>query len=145
MSITINLMNNQSDINVVSKTLTTLSSVTGVLRDETSILKPTVLIEGTIPTNCNYFQIPDLARYYYITDITSVRNNLFRISGRVDVLQSYSTQIRECEAIIARQQSDWNLYVDDGAFKVYQNKNFLLKQFPSGFSTQEFVLAVAGG
>ena len=47
-------------------------------------------------------------------------------------------------AIVKRQENRWNLYLDDGSFKVYQNPMVLTKAFPQGFTTQEFVLAVAG-
>lgn len=144
MSITINLIKNKSDTNVLTKSLETLSTITGVLKDDTDILNPSILIEGSLPTNCNYFQIPDFNRYYFITGLESVANDLFKITGHVDVLSTYADSIRNCSGIIARQESEYNLYVDDGSFKVYQNPTFSIKQFDSGFNTAEFILAVAG-
>lgn len=141
---TIELQQNSSDINVLSKIVTTLSSVNGTLKNATSIIRPTIQIEGTLPTNCNYFTIPDFGRSYFIDDVTSIHNNIFEISGHVDVLYTYAAQIRACSGIIARQQNKWNLYIDDGTFKTYQNELITIKKFPSGFQTQEFVLAVAG-
>lgn len=144
MSLTINLMNNSSDTNVVSKSTSTLSSVSGVLKESTSIINPTIKIEGVLPTTCNYFYIPDFGRYYYITDIVSISNDIFEISGHVDVLMTYAAQLRSCSGIVARQQNNYNLYLDDGSFKTYQNPRFKKINFPSGFSDMEFVLAVAG-
>lgn len=144
MSLTINLMTNLSDENVLSKNLTTLSTVTGTLRDRCSILNPIILIEGALPTNCNYFQIEEFNRYYYIKDVVSVRNNLFEISGHVDVLKTYESQIRACTGIVLRQKEKYNLYLDDGVFKTYQNPTFRLEVFDSGFTDWNFVLAVAG-
>lgn len=144
MSITIHLMTNNSDDNVLSKNLTTLATFNGTLKDTTSILTPSVKIEGSIPTNCNYMYIPDFNRYYFIDNISSIVTNIFEISGHVDVLKTYENEIRGCTGIIARQQSAWNLYVDDGAFKTYQNEIIKVSTFPNGFDTQEFVLAVAG-
>lgn len=145
MSITLTLMQNMSDNNVLNKSLTTLSTITGTLKDKTSIINPVITVEGAIPTNCNYFYIPNFGRYYYINDISSVHNNIYEISGHVDVLKTYNSQIRGCRGIVARQQTQYNLYIDDGSLKVYSNPTFKTMKFPNGFTTQEFVLAVAGG
>ena len=144
MSFSIVLMTNMSDENVVDKQLTSLSTVTGVFREETSILNPVIKIEGSIPSNCNYFYIEQFNRYYYIKDIRSIRSNIFEISGHVDVLKTYGSQLRGCSGIVARQQVKWNVYIDDGVFKLYQNPRFRTEVFRSGFSTMEFVFAVAG-
>ena len=74
----------------------------------------------------------------------SIRNGLVEISGVVDVLTSFASGIRANRGIVAKQENDWNLYVNDGTFRVYQNPMVLTKEFPSGFSTSEFVMAIAG-
>ena len=142
-------MVNKSEPEKVTKELTTLATLTGSLKDDTSVTNPTILLQGTPATvqqivTSNYIQIPDFGRYYFIRDISSVRTNLWEISCHVDVLQSYATQIKAQTAIIQRQKEKWNLYLNDGSFKVYQNPNVLTKPFPRGFNTMEFVLAVAG-
>lgn len=144
MSFNINLMLNTSDVNVVDKTVSILSTVSGTLKEQTSILTPTIKIQGSIPTSCNYFYISEFNRYYYITDISSITANVFEISGRVDVLKTYSSAIKGCTGIVARQQNNWNLYIDDGSFKTYQNDRVQLLSFPSGFTTEQFVIAISG-
>ena len=144
MSFNIELMLNDSDVNVVSKRLNLLSTVTGVLKERTSIISPTIKISGNLPVECNYLHIPDFNRYYFINDITSVTADVFEISAHVDVLQTYGDQIKSCEAIISRQENDWNLYLDDGSFKAYQNSKIQKLEFATGFGTPQFVLAVAG-
>lgn len=144
MSFSITLQTNNSEKNVLDKILTDLSTVTGTLRDETSIMNPVIRIEGSIPIHCNYMTIPEFARSYFITDIKSIRNNLYEVYGHVDVLTTYKNEIRNCEGIIARQQNNWNLYIDDGVFKTYQNRIIGVYEFDSGFNVMQFVLAVAG-
>lgn len=144
MSISITLMRNYSDINVLDKNTENLSTVSGTLKNKTSILNPVIQIQGALPTGCNYMYIADFGRYYFVDDISSVSNPIFEISAHVDVLTTYADQIRSCRGIIARQQNNWNLYVDDGAFKTYQNEIILVQTFTTGFSDDEFVLAVAG-
>ena len=147
MAFSIHLMVNTSSKEVLDKQTSTIRTVTGTLREGTSIVDPVIKIEGDLSefTKCNYMYIPEFGRYYYVTDIKSVINNIVEFSAHVDVLNTYKDQIRSNVAIIHRQENDWNLYLNDGVFKVYQNPMVLTKAFPSGFTTQEFVLAVAGG
>ena len=146
MAFNILLQVSASEKNKLDKDVTTLATVTGVLKSETSILKPVITIEGDISqfTGCNYMDIPAFGRKYFVTNIRSIRNGLFEISSRVDVLSTYASQIRANTAIVHRQENKWNLYLNDGTFRVYQNPMVLTREFPYGFSTQEFVLAVAG-
>lgn len=146
MSFTIDLMINSSPAKKLDKDLTSIISVTGTLREGTSIVDPVIKIQCNLSdvAKCNYMYIPEFGRYYFITNISSVLNDLVEFSGHVDVLMSYRNEIRGNTGIVRRQENNWNLYLNDGAFKVYQNPMVVTKAFPSGFTTQEFVLAVAG-
>lgn len=146
MSFSVVLQTSSSPKNAITKSVNDLVTVTGVLKDGTSIINPTILIDGNISSyvNCNYMTISEFGRKYFVTDIKSIRNNLFEISGHCDVLSTYKNEILSNRAIIRRQQNNWNLYLNDGTFKIYQNPNVITKLFPSGFNSQEFVLAVAG-
>ena len=62
----------------------------------------------------------------------------------VDVLMSFGTEILDNTAVISRQQSMYNLYLQDGVFKTYADNHYQIKQFPSGFNTQQFIFSVAG-
>lgn len=144
MSFTIKICKNNSDVNVVSKNIVDITDVTGTLKTATSIINPVIEISGSLPITANYMYIAEFARYYFIDDIRSTGQGRYEISAHVDVLMTYGDKIRACTGIIARQENAWNLYVDDGTFKVYQNPKLTMKKFPSGFTTQEFVLAIAG-
>ena len=146
MSFNIVLQRNNSEMNSVSKSVDNLFTVSGVLKEDTSIIDPVIKIECDLSavTGCNYLSIPAFGRSYFVNNIRSIRNRLVEFSCHVDVLSSFSSEIRGNTAIIKRQENAWNLYLNDGSFKVYQNPNVLTKAFPSGFTTQEFVLAIAG-
>lgn len=146
MSFDIVLMRNNSEKNRLTKDTETIMTVSGFLREGTSIIDPVIKIECDISdvVGCNYLSIPIFGRKYFVNDIRSIRNRLFEFSCHVDVLSTYADAIRENTGIIKRQENEWNLYLNDGTFKVYQNPNVLTRAFPSGFTTQEFVLAVAG-
>ena len=146
MSFNIVLQRNNSEMNKVSKSVENLLTVSGVLKEDTSIIDPVIKIECELSSviGCNYISIPSFGRSYFVNDIRSIRNGLVEFSCHVDVLSSFASEIRGNTAIIKRQENKWNLYLNDGSFKVYQNPNVFTKAFPSGFTTQEFVLAIAG-
>lgn len=143
----ITLQINNSEKNKLDKSITDIVTLSGTLREQTSIINPVIVIEGDLSSfvNCNYMTISAFNRNYFINNITSINNNLFEISAHVDVLSTYKSQIRENSAIIARQEKKWNLYLNDGVFKTYQNPFIVTKAFPSGFTEQHFIFSVAGG
>ena len=146
MAFNITLQRNNSESNKLTKSLTTIATVSGTLREATSIIDPVIKIEGSLTdyTACNYLTIPTFNRSYFVKNITSVRNGIIELACHVDVLSSFASEIRANRAIIKRQEKRWNLYLNDGSFKVYQNPHVITKAFPNGFTRQEFVLAIAG-
>lgn len=146
MSFVIRLQYNASEKTALDKSVSDVIVLSGTLKEQTSVTDPVILVEhsGALP-NVNYMRIDEFGRSYFITGIESVRTNLWRIIAHVDVLSSYKAGIRSNTAIIQRQAHSFNLYLDDGMFRCYQDPNILMKAFPSGFNTHEFVLAVAGG
>lgn len=146
MSFNIVIQNNRSEQNKLDKTLATITTLSGELKSGTSILDPVFLVEGNLSDfrNCNYCTISAFNRSYFINNIKSIRTNLIELSCHVDVLSTYKTAIRNNMAICKRQENNWNLYLNDGSFKVFQNPMVLTKLFPSGFTSPQFVLAVAG-
>lgn len=146
MSFSISLMRNSSPKEQLDKSLSTLATVSGTLKESTSIINPVIKIQCDVSdyANCNYMYIPEFDRFYFVTDITSISDTIAEFSGHVDVLTTYKDQIRGNSAIVRRQENSWNLYLNDGSFKVYQNPMVLTKSFPNGFTAHEFVLAVAG-
>lgn len=137
---------NKSERNRVAKVLEQISSMTGTLRQETSIIDPAFLIYADLDDfiECNYLDVPAFGRKYFVNNIRSIRTGLIELTCHVDVISSFATQIKANSAIVKKQENNWNLYLNDGSFRVYQNPIVLTKAFPSGFTTQEFVLAVAG-
>lgn len=146
MSFQIKIQRNNSDNNALTKSLTDILVMDGTLREDTSIIDPVIVFEGNISDvkNANYMTIPSFGRSYFINDITSVSENLFQVSAHVDVLSSFASEIRANKGIIARQENKWNLYINDGVFKVYQNPEIVTQPFPNGFDAFEYILVVAG-
>lgn len=123
----------------------------GTLRDGTSITEPVILIEKATPpqdNNYNYMWISAFKRYYFITDIKSVREGLWEIHATVDVLYTYRADILQSKCIINKSQdsSISNLYINDGSFVMDSHKYNQVKKFPTGLSSSGYnILICAGG
>lgn len=138
---------NKSENNRLNKNIQQLYSYDGILKEDVSIINPSILIEQHIQNlgGANYMYIESLGRYYYITDMVSVSYTLTEVHAHVDVLMSFKDYISSNGGIVKRSQTDWNLYLNDGSFKVYQYRTYSTYQFPNAFpADNDLVLAVAG-
>ena len=144
---TIKLYTNHSDKIVVDKSITQIGSdMTGTLRADCSIIDPVIKVESNVGSNltsCNYAYISEFGRYYYINNIVC-SGNLFELQMHVDVLMTYKSGIRSNNAVVSRQEKQYNLYLQDGVFKEQANPHYEIKKFPSGFNSFNFILAVSG-
>ena len=146
MSFSIQLGINREDKRVINKTFTASTTLTGTLKNETSIINPTILIDVDLDTiaSYNYMYISEFGRYYYITDAVSVTNKLCMIHAHVDVLKSFASDIYSSSGIENKSKSDGSWLLNDGSLQVYQPTTQITKNFSGGFTDYEFVLAVAG-
>ena len=145
MAFDIVLMDNQEEINKISKSPTTIKTLTGTLREQTDIVNPQINVEysGTL-VNVNYMYIAEFHRYYFITKIESVRTGLWRIYAHCDVLKTYSEAILGTPAVVARSENRYNLMLNDAFFKVYSNPRLQIANFPNKFSGESYVLVMNG-
>ena len=65
-----------------------------------SMLKPTLLLEINSEVFPDYTAFKIENRYYKVTDIQSVRDNLFEVSGTIDVLATYKSNILATTAYV---------------------------------------------
>lgn len=144
----IDLYYNASENNKVSKSLTLLTSLQGTLRDDCDLLNPIIMIETSAVPNANYAHIPLFNRYYYISDITNFRNNLWIMRLNVDVLYTYRNQIMNIPAILQETESvGSDVYLSDTRVWINKVKDKTdILSFPSGLSEAgHFILITAGG
>lgn len=148
MSFSIVLSTNKSDDKAFTKSLTTITTLSGVLKESTSLIDPIIIIEASSATvaNLNYITISDFKRSYFVKGVKSIKNNLWELTCHVDVLSSFSAEIKANTAIITRQESKWNLFLNDDSIRCYQNPTIVTREFPTGFfpSSPTYVLLVAG-
>lgn len=130
--------------NKVTKTVTSVETLTGNLRNPSSIIDPIITVARSSPVGFNYLRIPDFNRYYFVRNVVVSTTGLITISAHVDVLMSFSADIRGLSAIIRRQENLYNLLLDDGIFKSYQNSKHKAIEFPVKFNQYSYILALAG-
>ena len=132
---------------------TLLDTITGSWKSDTiDILAPKIRLEATsnltyakIMQKANYVYIGDFKRYYYITKITAMSGNIFELELSVDAPMSWLTEVLNQYAIVDRQQNSWNVYLSDSFIRTYNTPYNTVLEFDKGFTTHNFVLAVAGG
>lgn len=144
------LYKTESAPNVVVKQLTEVAHYTGVrLLDDTSVLTPTIEVrESTIIDdlwNINYFYIPKFKRYYFVTDLTATAG-MFQISGRVDVLRTYKSEINLSNQIVTRQQNLQDRYLHDSMIPISDKQEVIETEFGETFddSNSLFILVTTG-
>ena len=124
----------RSEKTALDKTISDTKTYTGTLINNSNVVNPSILIHVGADTiaNYNYMSISSFGRHYFITEITALNEKTCMVSGHVDVLSSFKASIRTNEAVIARSESSYNWYIDDGLFKVDSKTIIQTKQFDGG-------------
>ena len=145
------LYNNSAEKIRVDKTeyLNGILTLSGTLRNACSIIKPSIIIDvkakvkkvwdddsnnviddSSIYTvydymdkflGCNYVHIPDFNRYYFVDNITSLNQNLWQIDLTVDTLMSFKDKIYNVEALVTRNQYEYDELIADNRYPVKTN------------------------
>ena len=141
------LYKNSSENNVIGKSLVQIKSVECNLKNDVSVVNPTFVLSYTDSIlNSNYCFIPKFNRYYFIDEIIPITGDRSIIKCRVDVLESFKDDIKSLTAIINKQETIADKFIDDGSW-IVENKDFLQSyNFSNGFNDSgEFILITAGG
>ena len=144
---TVDFSYNQSDQRQIFKTLSPGVTLTGTLRNESSIIEPVILFESSDVMRYNFAYIPEWQRFYFVENVESIRNNLYKVSLRCDVLMSFRSDICNFQVVVDKQTQAENgdEYIDDGSL-VCDNVMFnRVYNFARGFNdTPELILITAG-
>lgn len=122
--------------------------LTGSLRGSTSVKTPVINIEGTNIPFYNYAYIDEFDRYYYITDVKSVRNNIWEVSFLCDVLMSFKNDILNAHALVDNSQDKktTNYLASDIWSTLVKDKTDIINFSGSGLlDSGEYILITAGG
>lgn len=137
MSFDIDIYQNSAEVNRVDKTdyLTNVGTISGALRDECSMLTPSIVYESAEVPTFNYVYIPIFNRYYYVTSLSSVKKNMWRMELNCDVLMSYRNQIKLLQGIIGRQENTYNDYLVDNEVPTENSPQVTIIDIPSSAFT----------
>ena len=95
--------------------LTVQATYSGTLREDCSVITPSVEVQSIGLPQGNYAYILEFNRYYFIREIVATNNGLWRLSLEVDVLYTYNAQIRTQTALFSRSNLGSKLLVDNYA------------------------------
>lgn len=138
---------NLSDERQIYKKLSSPLTLTGTLRDESSVMNPKILVKSDTPLRYNFCYIPEWNRYYFVREITSYRNDLYIVSLEVDVLMSFKNDIALLQVVVDKQTefNNGDEYIDDGSLVVNANMFTRVYNFTFGFNdSPEYILITAG-
>lgn len=147
-------MKMSSDLDVIGKSWdSTTLTIEGKLFYEKDITKPVFLISGNVSAY-NYCYIPHFNRFYHIEEIVDKTGSMQEIHMSVDPLQSFKSDILDCDAILERaEDSDFiNSKFNDSMMWTQQNKKIITVNFKANGTLSKFprnsnvyVLTIAGG
>lgn len=133
----------------INKDLSSSLPLSGALRGECSVTNPSFNIEVTNPSDYNYCFIPHFGRYYYITNIVSVRTNIWRIDCDVDVLMSFKNAILNLDVIVSDVslgESPVSTYYSGEQWASTVRTKTDIINFPNGLlDNGEYILITSGG
>ena len=138
---------NQSDDRQINKTLIEEKVFEGTVRDNVDVMNPVVRFFSSEILRYNYCYIPDFQRYYFITSVTAVSNDIYDVNFTTDVLMSFRGEILQYPVIVDKQSQKDNgdEYIDDSSL-VTDNLLFSsVYNFSRGFLDKpEYILITAG-
>lgn len=129
----INLYQNSAEVNRVDKGnyLVGVGTLSGALREECSMLTPSIVYQSADVPTFNYVYIPIFNRYYFVTSLSSVSKNVWRMELNCDVLMTYKNEIFLLQGVVGRQEIDFNPMLVDSELPTQDNPEVEIVNIPS--------------
>lgn len=78
--------------------------------------------------DCNYAFIPQLNRYYFITDIVAVNNRLWELHMHVDVLMSFKDELSNVNGFVSRNEFTFNQFLIDDEIQIQNDVDISVEE-----------------
>ena len=104
-------------------------TVPGDYRGPVDVINTKIVVEAENILNYNYLEIPSNNRKYFIEDYTAVGQNLFELSCREDVLDTYKSEILQSSGLIEKRSVGYNAYINDGTIFTESRNIFTTQHF----------------
>jgi hypothetical protein len=149
---TANFYVNHSDKLKVEKNLSqVITDKTITIIEPVDIFNPVIKLSKEIGSlSFNYLYISDFNRYYFVTEPPTWREGFYEVKLHCDVLMSFKHSFYTKHAIIKRNSSRYNLYLNDDHMKIYnypyyQTLNMAcVEGTPFNMARNEICLALVG-
>ena len=143
---TVDFFINKSDNRYVNKTLESVITLNNVYlkSDENKETMTLELDYNTTVLTANYCFIRELSHYYYISEPTFGKQRIF-LPIKTDLLMTFKNDILNLDCIIARQENEYNAYLNDDRFPVLNKQKVNTLAFPHGFSNTDNIIMVVNG
>ena len=106
----IKMYDTKSDNNTINKVLENEREFDIKFKDRTDIINPVIILRNDSLILSNYAYIPEFKRYYFVSRIELFPNNIYNISLKCDVLESFKKDILESSGFISQQTKNVNKY-----------------------------------
>lgn len=135
-----------SDPRVVTKTLSdAITYSTATARDAFDVMGGSIIIATSSDlSGYNYAYISDVGRYYYIKDITVLRDGVWQLTIAIDVLMTYDSAIRALHGTVDRQTNVNNGYISDPEYNALTFSAIVTKAFPNEMNNDSIILMTIG-
>ena len=141
------LYSNKSDKNVLNKDTFQLEDgeVSCTFKDDTEMVDPTLIFTPSPAVNkCDYIKVGEPYNRYYFVKNRELSAGRVYINCHVDVLMSFKESINNIEVIASRSSSKFDIYQIDTKMPVENFHDITTVEFPTGFGSDEWILAVTG-
>lgn len=133
-------------VNSTLNSYTLVFSATCSLKEPTDILNPTFTLQlaADFNPNINYMEVPDFGRFYWVTSAAFVLGH-WEITGKIDVLGSYKTDIGTHPQYIARSSQSYAPDIADPLAVAFTTPTITKLSSAMGLSTSgSFIVCCAG-
>lgn len=115
-------------LNELNKELPTGTIIDCVLKQKSNTINFDLILNKKIDNfNYNYCYIPKLNKYYFISNVTIINNNVILLSLKVDVLMSYKNILLETKARIKECDNNYNEdFVTVEKNNTFKHKNIVI-------------------
>ncbi len=146
-NVAVALYQNSSSNIRIDKDLKHLHTYDCVLKENTSIINPTIRLKATDVNvlKGNYCYIPKFNRFYYINNVTNINADTWELSLHVDVLMTFRDDIETRHVVFNHSESGFNLYLNDGSLQMDSRPKITWDKFPNSLTNDgRYVLLLAG-
>lgn len=139
------LFTSTSDENVIGKTLVKDTEIEIKFKRTNDIMTPQILLRSTTEIKSNYAYLEKLHRYYFVDKVELLTNGLYRLYLRVDVLETYKSDILESYAVITEHEQNINPYYNaDYSFEVRKEREIVDSDTTVSETTTNILVAIGG-